>query len=711
MTFQPSNAETLSLSCKQEPLPDDWQTRLLEALDTRRGVFLQCNVETAGRYQRRRLGFANPPIAITARARHLEILALNLRGEILLGYLTECLDSCPHLVPAGRAGTRSTYLIAEAPRHFPEEARTRQPSVLSAIRTIAGAFHDPQERRLGLYGAFGYDLALQMEPFPRMLSRPAGHRDMVLYLPDQIHVEDPGGGGSVLWSYDFAFRGRSTVGLDRMTAPTCEAPPDVAAGEELAPGEYAASVEKAKAAFRRGDLFEAVLSQAFRARCAEPPSVLFGRVAAANPAPYGGLLNLGEGEHLVSASPEIFVRVSDGKVETCPISGTIARGRDALEDARQIRRLLTSEKDEAELTMCTDVDRNDKARICMPGTVRVTARRQVEAHARLFHTLDQVEGRLRPDCDALDAFMSHAWAVTVTGAPKPGALRFIEETEKVTRGWYAGAIGRIGFDGSLDTGLTLRTLRLKGGVAEVRAGATLLIDSDPESEDAECRLKAAALLAAVRGEQAAGVREAVPASPDSCRKKRHIVLVDHEDSFVHMLGDYARQAGATVETLRAEPARMAIREGRGDLVLLSPGPGRPADFGLSETLGIALERNLPVFGICLGLQGIAEFFGGKLVRLDHPCHGRASLVRRVGGRLFHGLPAAFPAGRYHSLAASPEDLPACLEVTAEAEDGMIMALEHRGLPVAAVQFHPESILTTDGDVGRRLIEAVVMRLR
>lgn len=205
----------------------------------------------------------------------------------------------------------------------------------------------------------------------------------------------------------------------------------------------------------------------------------------------------------------MFVR-SDGKrIETCPISGTIARGVDAISDAKQIQELLNSQKDEFELNMCTDVDRNDKARVCEPGTIKVLARRQIETYSKLFHTVDHVEGMLRPGFDALDGFLTHAWAVTVTGAPKLWAMQFVEDNERSSRRWYAGALGFLGFDGSINTGLTIRTIRMKDGLAEVRVGATLLFDSDPVAEEKECQTKAAALFQALRGdpgEAAVGVR-------------------------------------------------------------------------------------------------------------------------------------------------------------------------------------------------------------
>ena len=283
---------------------------------------------------------------------------------------------------------------------------------------------------------------------------------------------------------------------------------------------------------------------------------------------------------------------------------------------------------------------------------------------------------LRPEFDALDGFLSHAWAVTVTGAPKLWAIRFIEEEERSSRRWYGGAIGRVTFDGNMNTGLTLRTIRMKDGIAEVRAGATLLYDSDPDAEEAETRLKAAAMFAAIRGREAAaarrrrGSRRPGPAA---------VLLIDHEDSFVHTLAGYIRTTGAEVVTMRHDFARAELRQGAGPISsCCRRGPGRPDDFAMGETLDLLLRRQSPVFGVCLGLQGIVEYFGGSLDVLDVPMHGKPSVVRVRGGRLLRGLPERvhrrplpFAATRARST------LPAELSVTAETEDGVIMAIEHQ----------------------------------
>src|SRR5690606_15979071 len=176
-------------------------------------------------------------------------------------------------------------------------------------------------------------------------------------------------------------------------------------------------VAKAKESFRRGDLFEVVPSQTFFAPGTQQPSSGSRRLRTVNPAPCGALLNLRDQEYLVSAPPELYVRVEGRRAERCPISGAMPRGEDVFGDAAMIRELLNSSKDEAELTMCTDVDRNDKSRICEPGSVRVIGRRQIEMYSKVIHTVDHIEGTIRDGFDAIDAFLTHMWAVTVTGAP------------------------------------------------------------------------------------------------------------------------------------------------------------------------------------------------------------------------------------------------------------------------------------------------------
>jgi anthranilate synthase len=697
--------------------PEPAVEELVDRLDEARGVLLSSSYEVPGRYTRWDLGFADPMLVVTSRRRHVTIEAPGRRGTVVLPAIISALSAHPHVAGLVHSGSVVELEVIAAAGRFPEEERSRQPSVFSVVRALIDLFRSDDDPHLGLYGAFGYDLAHQFEPLRLRLDRPADQRDLVLYLPDQLLVVDHQRGRAELRSYDFEVGGRSTDGTARTgTREGYVADAGAVASSDHEPRAYAQLVRAAKESFRRGDLFEVVPGQEFTEPSPQPPSELFCRLRERNPAPYGFLISLGAGEWLVGASPEMYVRVDGTRVETCPISGTIARGTDPISDAAQILALLNSDKDESELTMCTDVDRNDKSRICVPGSVKVLGRRQIELYSRLIHTVDHVEGHLRPGFDALDAFLSHTWAVTVTGAPKAWAMQWIEDHERTPRAWYGGAVGMIGFDGRMNTGLTLRTIRVKDGVARVRVGATLLYDSDPDAEERETELKAAAFLDAVRSPVSAARRggaasvapDVAPVPAGGPGEGRRVLLVDHQDSFVHTLAMYVRSLGAEVVTWRSGFAAEELDALRPDLVVLSPGPGRPEDFGLSATIALCVDRRLPIFGVCLGLQGIVEHFGGSLGVLEVPMHGKPSVIRATGaGRLLSGFDTEFTAGRYHSLYALEESLPRELIISARSDDGVIMAIEHRDLPIAAVQFHPESIMTLADDAGMRLVAAAL----
>ena len=683
----------------------------VEMLDSRRGAVFSSNYEYPGRYTRWDTAVVDPPLAISSFGRSVWIEAYNGRGEVLLSLIAARLATVPELVLGARTATRLDLSVTAPERVFNEEERSKMPTVFTVLRAVTDLFHSAEDSNLGLYGAFGYDLAFQFDAIDLKLERPAGQRDMVLFLPDEILVVDHYAAKAWFDRYDFTHDGLTTEGRQAAIAADPFRPVDtVPPHGDHRPGEYAELVVKAKESFRRGDLFEVVPGQKFFERCDSKPSEISRRLKAINPSPYSFFINLGDQEYLVGASPEMFVRVSGRRIETCPISGTIKRGDDPIADSEQILKLLNSKKDESELTMCSDVDRNDKSRVCEPGSVKVIGRRQIEMYSRLIHTVDHIEGRLRDDMDAFDGFLSHAWAVTVTGAPKLWAMRFIEAHEKSPRAWYGGAIGMVGFNGDMNTGLTLRTIRIKDGIAEVRAGATLLYDSNPEEEEAETELKASAMIAAIRdakaGQSGASKRDVAAVGAGV-----NILLVDHEDSFVHTLANYFRQTGATVTTVRTPVPEETFERLRPDLVVLSPGPGSPKDFDCKATIAKARARKLPIFGVCLGLQALAEAYGGQLRQLAVPMHGKPSRIRVLEpGIVFSGLGREVTVGRYHSIFADPATLPRDFIITAESEDGTIMGIEHASEPVAAVQFHPESIMTLGQDAGMRMIENVVARL-
>jgi anthranilate synthase len=701
-----------------EPFDESELDGITRQVELRPGGVLSSGMEYPGRYSRWHMAYIDPPVQIVARGRRISATALNDRGEVLLPVIAAALHRATgqSAEPATAAG-HVEVVIPESDAIFTEEQRSRRPTVFAALREVIAAFAGP-DPHLGLYGAFGYDLAFQFEPVRPKHRRDGSDRDLVLHLPDLIYIVDRKRETATRFSYDFEVGSASTRGRARLAGEQDRGrvPGITSLPADPQPGSYARVVRLARDKFARGDLFEVVPSHRFYARCASP-AAFFERLRERNPAPYEFFLNLGDEEYLVGASPEMYVRVTGDRVETCPIAGTIARGEGAMADAEAIRTLLTSPKEESELTMCTDVDRNDKSRICVPGSVKVIGRRQIELYSRLIHTVDHVEGMLRPGFDALDAFLTHMWAVTVTGAPKNWAMQFIEDHEDAPRRWYGGAVGMIGFDGGMNTGLTLRTAHITGGIAAVRVGATLLYDSDPAEEEQETVLKARALLETLAeadrdasGRERGGPGLAAPVMPRPGAELR-VLLVDHQDSFVHTLAGYFRQQGADVTTMRAGFDHGLLDELAPDLVVLSPGPGCPADFDCDKLLTALDERELPAFGVCLGLQAMVEHAGGSVGLLATPVHGKPGRVRVLGGELLAGLPAEFTAARYHSLHARPEQVTGGYDVTAVTSDGVVMAIEDAARARWGVQFHPESILTTEDGAGHQVIANVLRLVR
>jgi anthranilate synthase len=679
--------------------------KLLTQLDRKRGAYFSSGYEYPERYSRWDIATVSPPLELIGRGRVLEIRALNQRGRVLNQLLARTLRDHPHWAAFEESEEVLRGELKPLPEVFPEEDRSKQPTPFSILRALIQEFQNPADNRLFFAGAFGYDLLLEFDPIRMRLPR-QNHKGLHLFLCDDIYFMDRRKEVIDRYTYDFASGELTTAGLphDNPKVPKPKARAGAAEiGSDHVPEEYMRKVEIVREGMRQGNYYEVVLRQTFSAPFGGSVADLFRRVETASPSPYEFVLQMGD-EQLVGASPEMFVRVEGRRVESCPIAGTARRSGDPLTDAESIRDLLNSTKEESELTMCSDVDRNDKSRVCIPGSVKVIGRRLIESYAGLFHTVDHVEGTLLAGFDSLDAFLTHMWAVTIIGAPKKAAAQAIEDLELDARGWYGGAVGMVCLNGDINTGILIRTVHVKDGQARYSAGATLLYDSVPESEEQETRLKATNFFRSLQPR----IRAA-----DDTRAKRHVgegvrlLLVDNDDCFIHTLANYARQTGASVSTYRSAYALQKIDESRPDIVLISPGPARPEDFGVPALVRGLAKRGIPIFGVCLGLQGIVEAFGGTLDVLDYPMHGKRSVVHHQGKGVFHNLPEPFRVGRYHSLHANRANFPACLEITAESEDGIVMGLRHRDLPIEAVQFHPESILTLEFDCGLRLMENMI----
>jgi aminodeoxychorismate synthase component I len=434
--------------------------------------------------------------------------------------------------------------------------------------------------------------------------------------------------------------------------------------------QYLAAVARVREYILAGDIFQANLSQRFEAPLRESPAALYQRLRRVNPAPFAAYLDLG-GVQVLSASPERFLRVegATGQVESRPIKGTRPRGTGPMHDLALGQALTESAKDRAENLMIVDLLRNDLSRVCRPGTVRAPELFALEHHPTVHHLVSTVVGQLREGMTAGDLLRAAFPGGSITGAPKVRAMEIIAELEPTRRGVYCGSIGYLGFDGSLDTSIVIRTYLIRPGAVFFQAGGGIVADSDPAEEYQETLDKARGL----------------------------ILLIDNYDSFVYNLARYVRELGAEPTVLRNDALSLdEVAALAPSHVIISPGPCTPTEAGISTALVRRFGAGLPILGVCLGHQCIGEAYGGRIIRAGRPMHGKTSTIRHDGTGVFAGLPSPLTATRYHSLVIAPDSLPAELRATAWSEDGEIMAVQHREHPVHGVQFHPESVLTEYG---------------
>jgi para-aminobenzoate synthetase component I len=259
---------------------------------------------------------------------------------------------------------------------------------------------------------------------------------------------------------------------------------------------YLEAVQKARDYIIAGDIFQVNISQRFESDMPLPPYELYQRLRKINPAPFASYLNF-DGIAVVSASPERFLLLRGDRVETRPIKGTRPRGKDTAGDGALAQELVNSFKDKAEHVMIVDLERNDIGRVCRFGTVRVSELMALEKYATVFHLTSTVEGRIRPGKNAVDLLKATFPGGSISGAPKVRAIEIIDELEPTRRSVYTGSIGYLGFDGSLDLNIVIRTILVKDSKAYFQVGGAVVYDSDPESEYIETLDKARALIQAL----------------------------------------------------------------------------------------------------------------------------------------------------------------------------------------------------------------------
>ena len=263
---------------------------------------------------------------------------------------------------------------------------------------------------------------------------------------------------------------------------------------------FMGAVAQAKEYIAAGDAIQIVLSQRFQGTVSGDDFALYRKLRSINPSPYMFYLNFGE-TRLIGASPEILVRLTDGRIELRPIAGTRPRGKDEKADQALERELMTDTKERAEHIMLVDLGRNDAGKVAAPGTVTVPRLMEVERYSHVMHLVSRVEAKLSPEKDAFDLFMASFPAGTVSGAPKIRAMEIIHELEPSPRGPYAGAVGYFGFNGNMDFCITIRTITLYNDQLSIQVGAGIVADSDPEKEYQETLNKAGAMFQAIERTQ------------------------------------------------------------------------------------------------------------------------------------------------------------------------------------------------------------------
>jgi len=365
-----------------------------------------------------------------------------------------------------------------------------------------------------LVGYFGYETISLVEKLPQPKQRPLDLPDMLFVRPTLLLVFDslkdvlyciaplwPEGAGAEVQlaqasdNIDAALARR--IGALAHDTSNCAEHPAPVAEPTMDPDDYATMVHRAKEYIRAGDVFQVVLSQRFTAPFELPPIALYRSLRRVNPSPFLYFLDL-PGFAVVGSSPEILVRVRDGKITVRPIAGTRPRGVDEVADRAAEKSLLADPKERAEHLMLLDLGRNDVGRVARSGSVTVTDSFTVERYSHVMHIVSNVVGELDRSSDALDALFAGFPAGTVSGAPKIRACEIIAELEPSARGPYAGGVGYFAPDGSFDSCIVLRTAVVKDGTMHVQAGAGIVADSDPVYEQRECEAKAGALFAAAQ---------------------------------------------------------------------------------------------------------------------------------------------------------------------------------------------------------------------
>jgi para-aminobenzoate synthetase component 1 len=433
-----------------------------------------------------------------------------------------------------------------------------------AIRAVCSTFNLPATQAkppvsAGLFGYLAYDLKDRLERLPQTCLSNPDLPDACLFAPSILIIQDIHSGSARLRIPRLS--SAEACDADQALAAAADlltAPPPQQEGFEgkgssrscFSQAEYVRAVEAVKEYIKDGHVYQVNLSQRFSLDFSGSPFSYFCKLFAINPAPFFSFINAGD-HQVVSTSPERFLSVAGKTVETRPIKGTRPRGQSGDEDSAKARELLDSRKDDAELSMIVDLLRNDLGKVCQAGSVYVREHKRLEGYSNVFHLLSLIEGRLKQGIDQVDLLRAAFPGGSITGCPKIRAMEIIDELEPVKRHVYTGSIGYLGFDGSMDLSIAIRTAVIRSGRLHFSVGGGIVFDSDPYEEYDETLHKGKSLIRLLQGGHC-------PAREQPERVWFDGRLMPAEEALVPAVSPGLQYGFGLFETLRADAGRICL---------------------------------------------------------------------------------------------------------------------------------------------------------
>jgi anthranilate synthase len=497
---------TIEMTCATRRLPYRDALEVYEHIATRAnatdthqrgGTCLFESVSAVDKSSRMSVIGLEPPLELWGKDDLLRVRLLRPRGQVFFDFLaTEFGD---HIV--SRTADCLELSIPKVPFVGPEEDRLERPNIVQPLRCMLAHFKTDEKNFMGLYGALAYRFVYLFEDIHH--EKPDEVPDFHLFLMDNILLFNHLTQDATLYvtRLDGAVAERDlehfNVRIKQHDAPPATTKPFKVHAQTSSPDDavFRDQVQQGIDLCYKGELLEIVLSRRIGMRVSGDPLPLYAHYRRVNPSPYLFYFDFGD-EVLLGASPELMLRYEQGRATLRPISGSVRRAANPVEDHQLMMELLNSPKENSELDMLIDLGRNDLARICQPG-IRIDHYRIIEKYSHVTHTVAQVSGVLEARYSGFDALIASLNAGTLTGAPKVAAMQYIEQIEGHARGYYGGSIGWLLFNGEVNTAITIRTAHIKDDQLSYCSGATLLYQSEPESELQETRIKAGAFLAAV----------------------------------------------------------------------------------------------------------------------------------------------------------------------------------------------------------------------